>query len=213
MKTNDLINAIVADSAVKQRPFGQTLLIAALTGLVFAAAYFFTFVGARPGFVSLLQTSQHFALKFIFTLSLVGAAYMLVRYAMRPEVNLRSLLPLLIVPFTIIAAAMGFEVLQQPTDAISSTIMAGNWVACVTLIPILSVAPFVAIMYALRQGAPANPALAGAVGGLLSAAMGATLYASHCNQDSPLFVGVWYSLVIVAFVVIGALIGSRLLRW
>ncbi len=69
------------------------------------------------------------------------------------------------------------------------------------------------MLYALKQGAPANPALAGGVGGLLSGAIGATLYAAHCNADSPLFVGAWYSLAILAMGALGALIGSRLLRW
>ena len=56
----------------------------------------------------------------------------------------------------------------------------------------LSLAPLAAVLYALRQGAPSNLTLAGAIGGLLSAGVGATLYASHCADDSPLFVATWY---------------------
>ena len=62
-----------------------------------------------------------------------------------------------------------------------------NSLFCVTVIPLLSLAPFAAVLYALRSGAPANPTVAGAVGGLLSAGIAATLYASHCTDDSPLF--------------------------
>jgi hypothetical protein len=70
-----------------------------------------------------------------------------------------------------------------------------------------------AVLYALRRGAPTHPAIAGAVGGLLSAGIAATLYASHCPDDSPLFLAAWYTIGIVLMTGIGALIGSRLLRW
>jgi hypothetical protein len=44
-------------------------------------------------------------------------------------------------------------------------------------------------------------------------AIGAALYATHCPDDSPLFVAAWYSLAIGFTAAIGALAGSRLLRW
>ena len=66
---------------------------------------------------------------------------------------------------------------------------------------------------ALRQGAPEHPALAGAAAGLLAGAIGAALYATHCPDDSPLFVAAWYSLAIGFVVALGAVAGARLLRW
>ncbi len=41
---------------------------------------------------------------------------------------------------------------------------------------------------------PCNPARAGAMAGLMSAGLAGTLYALHCPDDSPLFVGLWYVL-------------------
>jgi hypothetical protein len=84
---------------------------------------------------------------------------------------------------------------------------------CMTIIPILSVAPFLAMLYALKSGAPSHPVIAGAIGGVLSAGIGATLYASHCPDDSPLFVAVWYPVGFAVMAVLGALAGSRFLRW
>ena len=55
--------------------------------------------------------------------------------------------------------------------------------------------------------------MAGAVAGLLAGALAATLYATHCVDDSPLFVALWYTPAIVLIVVLGAIIGRRLLRW
>jgi hypothetical protein len=64
----------------------------------------------------------------------------------------------------------------------------------------------------LQHGAPARPAVAGAIAGLLSAGLAATLYASHCTDDSPLFVATWYSIATALVAAIGALAGSRVLR-
>ncbi|NJO33150.1 MAG: DUF1109 family protein, partial [Rhodospirillales bacterium] len=54
---------------------------------------------------------------------------------------------------------------------------------------------------------------AGAVAGLLASGLSAALYATHCPDDSPLFVAVWYTLAVGAVVVVGALAGRRVLRW
>ena len=53
-----------------------------------------------------------------------------------------------------------------------------------------------------------GPALAGAIAGMLSAGLAATLYASHCTDDSPLFVATWYTIATALVTAIGALAGS-----
>jgi RNA polymerase sigma factor (sigma-70 family) len=58
-----------------------------------------------------------------------------------------------------------------------------------------------------------QPAAAGAYAGLLSAGFAATLYASQCIDDSPLFVATWYPLAIGLVAAVGALAGSRCLRF
>ncbi|HUI21148.1 MAG TPA: NrsF family protein, partial [Methylocella sp.] len=58
-----------------------------------------------------------------------------------------------------------------------------------------------------------RPALAGAAAGLLAGAIGAAFYATHCPDDSPLFVATWYTLAIAFVTAIGAIAGARLLRW
>jgi len=68
-------------------------------------------------------------------------------------------------------------------------------------------------LFGLRQGAPARPAVAGAIAGLASAGLAATLYASHCTDDSPLFVATWYTIATALVTAIGALAGSKLLKF
>lgn len=88
-----------------------------------------------------------------------------------------------------------------------------NSMACMTAIPAMSLPLLVGALYGLRQGAPARPAVAGAVAGLLSAGLAATVYASHCTDDSPLFVATWYTLATAIVASVGALMGKRALRY
>jgi hypothetical protein len=82
-----------------------------------------------------------------------------------------------------------------------------------TAIPLMSLPLLAASLLGLRQGAPTRPALAGGVAGLMSAGLAATIYASHCTDDSPLFVATWYTLAAALMTAIGALAGSKVLKF
>jgi hypothetical protein len=77
----------------------------------------------------------------------------------------------------------------------------------------MSLPLLVASLIGLRHGAPTRPAVAGAIAGLVSAGLAATLYASHCTDDSPLFVMTWYTIAAALVAVVGALLGARVLRY
>jgi hypothetical protein len=84
---------------------------------------------------------------------------------------------------------------------------------CLVAIPLMSLPLLAGALIGLRHGAPSRPALAGALAGLLSAGLAATLYASHCTDDSPLFVAAWYTLATALVTAIGALAGAKWLRY
>jgi hypothetical protein len=65
----------------------------------------------------------------------------------------------------------------------------------------------------LRGLAPTRPALAGAAAGALAGGVGGAVYALHCMELAAPFLAVWYVAGIVLPVVLGALLGPRLLRW
>ena len=46
----------------------------------------------------------------------------------------------------------------------------------------------------MRAGAPQHPGWTGALAGAASAGIAAFLYASHCPDNSPLFVATWYPI-------------------
>ena len=92
-------------------------------------------------------------------------------------------------------------------------LVGSNSKICMTAIPLMSLPLLVAALLGLRHGAPTRPAVAGAIAGLLSAGLAATLYASHCTDDSPLFVATWYTIATAAVTAVGALAGSKLLKF
>jgi hypothetical protein len=96
---------------------------------------------------------------------------------------------------------------------VMTRLIGSNSRICMTAVPLMSLPLLAAALIGLRHGAPSRPALTGAVAGLLSAGLAATLYASHCTDDSPLFVATWYTIATALVTAIGALVGSRVLRF
>ena len=213
MKTDELIRAVVADNASMKRPLGQTIALALGVGVLAGAAVFSGVLGPRPDFKWVLANSPRFDFKLFFTLAVAACAFLLTRRLARPDGSSGSAVWTFAIPLGALAIAVAMELMVLPSDHWLDYARGSNWLICMTMIPILSLAPFVAIFYALRQGAPSNPARTGAVGGILAAAVGATLYATHCSDDSPLFVSIWYIIAMAFVALAGAFLGPRLLRW
>jgi len=212
MRTEQLIAAMAADTKTTEMPIGRTLWLAFAGGLLVAALIFFMEVGPRDDLSSAME-SPRFLFKCLLTLSLLVSAMGLVWHLARPgAVPVAWVVALCAVPVVLAGAAIS-EMILIPPSGWESVIFGMNWRICMFLIPTLSAAPLVALILALRQGATSHPVLAGAAAGLLATGIGATLYATHCQSDSPMFVAVWYVIATVIVTSVGAFLGSRLLRW
>jgi hypothetical protein len=213
MKTDDLIKALAADAKSVEPPIDRTLAIAIAAGALLSLTGFMWAFGLRPDFSDVARNSIRFVFKFVVTLSAAIPAFLIVRAMTRPDFEAgRYLWWLALAPALLIGGSL-LETASLPAGEWHARMIGHNALVCMTVIPLLSLAPFAAALYALKSGAPAHPAIAGAVGGILSAGIAATLYASHCTDDSPLFVALWYPFGFVLMATLGALIGSRLLRW
>jgi hypothetical protein len=65
----------------------------------------------------------------------------------------------------------------------------------------------------MRAFAPTRLMLTGAAIGALSGGVAAMAYAMYCPTDSVAFVTTWYALAIAVCAALGAVVGSRFLRW
>ena len=174
---------------------------------------FWELLKVRSDFAYAITHEPRFMFKFVFTLGLGIPALLLVRRLARPEGEAGSLTWLLALPILLLAAAVLTELTIVPREYWSVNALGSMPGACMKYIPILSAGPLVAVLYALRHGAPSRPLVAGAAAGLLAAAIGATFYATFCVDDSPMFLAIWYAGGIAIVTVLGAIIGSRLLKW
>jgi hypothetical protein len=212
METDQLIRTLAADNAHRARPVGFVLALALLAAAPVSVLMFAVSLGVRPD----AMTATHnpfFDLKFAVTLALAISAIVVSLHVSRPEALLRGWAWLLLIPAGLLVAGIGSEMMLPQRLPMMTRLIGSNSRVCVAAIPLLSLPLLAAALLGLRHGAPARPALAGALAGLLSAGLAATLYASHCTDDSPLFVATWYSIATALVTAIGALAGSRLLRF
>ena len=212
METDQLIRTLAADNAQRARPVGLVLTLALVAAAPFSLAMFFATLGVRPDVMTAMH-NPFFDLKFVVTLALAISAIAVSLHLSRPEASLHHWASLLLLPVGILAAAIAGEMMLPHRLPMMTRLIGHNSVPCMTAIPLMSLPLLAGALIGLRHGAPARPAIAGAIAGLLSAGLAATLYASHCTDDSPLFVATWYTLATAVVTAIGALAGSRVLRF
>jgi hypothetical protein len=212
VKTGDLIRALAADSEVHPMPPGRALALALIPGIAVALGLHFAVLGLRPHLLTLLGEPR-LLFKLCLTFLLVALYGPLVSRIARPGAGVRRITLLLAIVPALLAAANLAELLAVPAAEWGQRLVGTNAIFCLKSIPFLAAAPLVAALLALRQGAPEHPAFAGAAAGLFAGAIGAAFYATHCPDDSPLFVAAWYTLAIGLVVAVGAVAGSRCLRW
>ena len=212
MKTDDLIEALVQDAPRPQLSPARRVLGATVLGTLVAGTLFAFSLGVRPDLGSALETWR-FLLKPALSLLCVACAWWACLQLTRPEVRPRDVAGWLVVAPAFLSVAVLYELLAI-SPAHWAERLVGNYAGtCLIAIPLLSIVPLTALLIALRAGALRVPASAGAVAGLLAGALSATLYATHCPDDSPLFVAVWYTLAVSLVTLAGALAGRRVLRW
>ncbi|HEY0911747.1 MAG TPA: DUF1109 domain-containing protein [Bradyrhizobium sp.] len=212
METDQLIRTLAADNTERARPVGFVLALALVAAAPVSVVMFFATLGVRPDVMTAMR-NPFFDLKFAVTLALAISAIVLSLHLSRPEALLRGWALLLLVPAGILAAGIGGEMMMPQRLPMMTRLVGQNSRACMTAIPLMSLPLLAGALYGLRHGAPTRPAVAGAIAGLLSAGLAATLYASHCTDDSPLFVMTWYSIAAALVTALGALVGSRVLRF
>jgi hypothetical protein len=169
-------------------------------------------LGMRPDVMTAMH-NPFFDLKFAVTLALAIPAIAISLHLSRPEALLRGWAWLLLIPAGLLVAGISGEMMVPQRLPMMTRLVGSNWRTCLTAIPLMSLPLLAAALIGLRHGAPTRPAVAGAIAGLVSAGLAATLYASHCTDDSPLFVATWYSIATALVTAIGALAGSRVLRF
>lgn len=212
MDTNHFIHALSADQDWRERPAAAWLMVGLILAGALSSTLFMMTLRMRPDIMTAMH-NPFFDLKFVVTLSLAIPAIIVAVRLARPAAPLGWRGWLLLLPVAVLAGGIAADISTPQRLSMGARLVGHNSRICLTAIPALSLPLLAAALVGLRHGAPTRPALAGAVAGLLSAGLAATLYASHCTDDSPLFVAFWYTIATALVAAVGALAGARVLRF
>jgi hypothetical protein len=211
MDTNELVRSLAADHGWRARPVSAVLAIALALALPFTMMMFMMRLGMRPDFMA-ATGNPFFILKFVVTLALFVASVRLAMSLVRPGVPVGKVAWLLAIPALLLVAGIAVDMAMPQSSTWTSRLIGSNSLVCLAAIPALSLPLLIAALIGLRHGAATRPMLTGAAAGLLAGGIAATFYASHCVDDSPLFVVTWYGLALAGVAIVGAIAGRWTLR-
>ncbi len=207
MNTDDLIRTLATDreTAKGRWPVSLRLMASALLSLVAVVALTVVMMGVRPDLADAALTPGG-AAKFIIALAFAVAAGVALARAVEPGRAVR---------LDVIGMALGLALAAGALSAIVApgAALAGSPLDCMASILGLAIVPFVALVVALRDGAPTRPAAAGALAGIAAGGIAAFGYGLSCPMDLGPYVALWYPLAIAAAGALGMMTGRRALAW
>jgi hypothetical protein len=211
MKTSDIITLIANDARLSVS-LRDMLKRAMIVATLIAAALFFAAIGFRTDIGAAIGTGR-FLFKFVITLALAFSASLCLFRVGRPDARLGAMAWWMLAPLALAVAAAIFELFATAPETWADRMIGENSRLCLSIIPLLSIGPLLCLLFALKHGAPSRLAPAGAIAGLAAAGIAATFYAANCDDDSPLFVLLWYPIAISMVTALGAFLGHIYLRW
>lgn len=213
MNSEDLIATLAQDvRPLRRHALARRLLAGLLAGGVATALIVGCALGFRPD-LWLAMHGSPFWVKWIYTASLALCATRATASLARPDTPRMGWMWIMVVPVLGLVAISMAELAEAPPAQWLAMWLGGSWKVCSSLVLLLSLPIFGGLLWSFRRLAPTRLRLAGATAGLSAGAWGATLYCLHCPEVSAIFVLTWYSLGIALASLLGAALGSRLLRW
>lgn len=212
MKTDQLIDLLSTNvEPVKGGQLKKTLALTLVVGGAAAFCVMLATAGPRTNGGELKIGFLIFRL--VFMLILIGAGTALLAKLMRPGQDGKGLYRVIFLVFLALGLVGVGALAVHPSGIWGRIIVGTDLGMCTFCIPLFAILPFVALIWALRRGAPTNLRRAGATAGLVAGAIGAVAYAFHCPDDSIPFIAIWYGAMVSLCAAIGAMVGPRLLRW
>lgn len=210
---NDLIDKLASDlEPVRPGAARRRLGVSVLAGGLVSLIALFLALGLRADFMHAVA-EPGFWMKLAFTLGLAAIAFPIACRLASPGRGPGLWLSLGAALVLVLVTAGATQLIGAETSTRAGLWLGGSWMRCLLYVSLLSVPVFAATFVAMRRLAPTALRSAGFAAGLLSGAVGASVYALSCQETSVAFLATWY-LAAIGFVgLIGWLAGPRLLRW
>ncbi len=212
MKTDELISLLAADPAPEPNTVTRRFTAALALGIAGAFLLMVSTHGIRADLAQATGEAMFWG-KLIFAGSLALAALIASQRLGHPGVHLGGVRVALAAPVLALWLVAILVLLAAAPAQRSHLILGDTWGTCAFSIAMISVPPFLAMLWALRGLAPTQLALAGASSGLLAGSLSTMMYALHCPESGAPFIALWYVLGIAIPTLAGAMLGPRVLRW
>ncbi|MFQ3251920.1 MAG: hypothetical protein ACI9U6_000194 [Loktanella salsilacus] len=212
MNTNDLIASLGADmTPVRPGLLTNGVMLGLAGGTALTAVLFAVLWGVRSDPAAIYGNMPLLA-KTLLPLALGAIALPWMLAQARPAGQSRTRHAIWALP-AVLALLVAATLLTTPGPSWSMALQGKSIMTCLVSIPVLSAPILVALLVALRRGAPEHPMLCGMVAGLTAAGFAAAIYSLYCIENSPLFYGTWYTLAILGVAGVGAIAGRFALKW
>jgi hypothetical protein len=213
MRTDQLVSLLVADlKPIDQRRILWALILALAIGLATALGVMTLIFVLPPGLID-GKNLEFLSIKLLFASSVVAIAAVFLPQLARPGAPMHSSSAFVLVPFAIVAATATAALASAQLSSWAGMIIEEDSLICLPSIPFLATPPFLALVWALRVGAPTYRMRAGAIAGLAAGGLGAFACAFPCTEQSLPSIALWYGLPIGICAGVGAKLGPSLLRW
>lgn len=213
MKTDDLVDLLATNAHAVDVPYQRhRLLRSGMLGLFLAFVLVVFGLGIQPDLAGALARPM-FWVKVTLGGVLAWISFLCMRGLACPGGNGRFFLFFLPIPVIMVWGMAGWAVAMAPSGDARALFWGQTWLVCPFLIWMLSLPVFVCVLYALKDMAPTQPVLTGAVAGLFAGAVAVFVYSMHCPELQAPFVGVWYVFGMLLATGTGAVAGGRFLYW
>ena len=211
MKTEQLIDMLARNVAPAERPrWRRQLAITLVVGLAAAVLLLAVGLGVRA---DIGAARMPVMLKAMFAAGAAAVMLPLATQLMKPGRPLGWRLGAVGVFVALAAIAACVALIGEDPARRMQAWTGGGFPWCLVLVPVLAAPTAAMLIWMMRAFAPTQLTMTGAAIGGLSGGVGAMAYAMYCPIDSVAFVTTWYVVAIGLCAAIGALIGTRLLRW
>jgi hypothetical protein len=212
MSSEELITRLVAELPASRTRWPVPRLLGA--AIVLGSAVTFTviwFMFTRSPHLA-HGVSTTIAFTVVAALTLAAGTYRAALTLARPEAEANIAWPVLLGGL-ILMTGVALELGSTPPHLWVSRLIGTHALGCFVSVTLLALPILFAALFAIRHGAAARPAQAGAAAGLLAGSITGALYEIHCPENSLLFVAVWHVAAIVVLAGLGAYLGRRVLYW
>lgn len=212
MQTDELVEALSRNPVPRHRvPPALVIGLAALSAGAMAVVLSFAWLyatGVPP------EADVHdLLIKFAFIFGVILSALVLVRDLAVPGRRLRLSPAVVVVPFALMLAFAGHELMSLDGGTWRSHAAHTSWLGCLWQVGLFAIPAFAILAFAVRRLAPVRLRHAGFQIGLVAGGIGAMCYALHARDESLAFSLVAHGIAILLIAAIGALAGPRLLKW